>query len=96
MTSGTVICLTASQDEILRRLEAAEDRPLLDAPDRRARIAALLAGDGRVERVAITDEELPGLENALTPEGDLRTLPCHWPERGGIDGFYAARLRRKR
>jgi len=41
--SGPVVCLTASPDEILRRLEAARDRPLLDAPDRRARVAALLA-----------------------------------------------------
>ena len=28
-----------------------------------------------------------------TDAGDLRTLPCHWPEHGGLDGFYAARLR---
>ncbi len=26
--------------------------------------------------------------------GDLRTLPCHLSELGGMDGFYAARLRR--
>ena len=26
--------------------------------------------------------------------GDLRTLPCHLAEQGGMDGFYAARLRR--
>jgi 16S rRNA (cytosine967-C5)-methyltransferase len=30
----------------------------------------------------------------VTPAGDLRTLPSHWPEYGGLDGFYAARLRR--
>jgi 16S rRNA (cytosine967-C5)-methyltransferase len=30
----------------------------------------------------------------LSPEGDLRTLPCHWAEAGGMDGFYAARLKR--
>jgi 16S rRNA (cytosine967-C5)-methyltransferase len=30
----------------------------------------------------------------LSKEGDLRTLPCHWAERGGMDGFYAARLKR--
>ncbi len=30
----------------------------------------------------------------LTPEGDLRTLPSHLTDRGGMDGFYAARLRR--
>jgi 16S rRNA (cytosine967-C5)-methyltransferase len=29
----------------------------------------------------------------LNSDGDLRTLPAHWPEIGGMDGFYAARLR---
>ena len=24
--------------------------------------------------------------------GDLRTLPSHWAHKGGMDGFYAARL----
>ena len=28
----------------------------------------------------------------VTPDGDLRTLPCHLAEHDGIDGFYAARL----
>ena len=28
----------------------------------------------------------------LTPEGDLRTRPDLWAERGGIDGFFAARF----
>jgi 16S rRNA (cytosine967-C5)-methyltransferase len=28
----------------------------------------------------------------LAPDGDMRTLPAHWPEIGGLDGFYAARL----
>jgi 16S rRNA (cytosine967-C5)-methyltransferase len=31
----------------------------------------------------------------VTPEGDLRTLPCYWADHGGMDGFYAARLVRK-
>lgn len=31
----------------------------------------------------------------LTPEGDLRSLPCHWSDFGGMDGFFAARLLRK-
>jgi 16S rRNA (cytosine967-C5)-methyltransferase len=30
----------------------------------------------------------------VTREGDLRTLPSFWGERGGMDGFYAARLKR--
>ncbi|WP_193366865.1 RsmB/NOP family class I SAM-dependent RNA methyltransferase [Pelagibius marinus] len=58
------------------------------------RIAALLASAAPVERVAVTPAELPGLEAAITPEGDLRTLPCHWADKGGLDGFYACRLRR--
>jgi len=32
----------------------------------------------------------------VTPEGDMRTLPCHWPDTdsrfAGLDGFFAARL----
>jgi 16S rRNA (cytosine967-C5)-methyltransferase len=28
----------------------------------------------------------------VTPGGDLRTLPCFWSDKGGMDGFYAVRL----
>lgn len=31
---------------------------------------------------------------ALTPEGWLRILPSMWAERGGLDGFFAARMER--
>ena len=42
--SGTILCLTASTDEILRRLDATQNRPLLpgSADERRARIRDLL------------------------------------------------------
>jgi len=30
----------------------------------------------------------------ITEKGDLRTLPFYWTEKGGMDGFYAARLKR--
>ncbi len=33
-----------------------------------------------------------GLDAAVTREGDLRTLPSMLAERGGMDGFFAARL----
>ncbi len=59
-----------------------------------ARIEALQASGGGVERVPVTPDELPDLADAVTPAGDLRTLPCHWPTRGGMDGFFATRLRR--
>ena len=40
--SGPVICLSCSAGEIVRRLAAAQDRPLLDVDDRRAEVEALL------------------------------------------------------
>jgi 16S rRNA (cytosine967-C5)-methyltransferase len=45
-----------------------------------------------VKRVPVRPEELPGLAHAITPAGDVRTLPSMWAERGGLDGFYIARL----
>ena len=58
------------------------------------RVEALLASDAAVQRVPVGADELPDLAQAITPAGDLRTLPCHWAARGGMDGFYVARLRR--
>jgi len=45
------------------------------------------------KREPIKPEEIFG-PDAITPDGDLRTLPCHLAELGGMDGFYAARLRK--
>jgi 16S rRNA (cytosine967-C5)-methyltransferase len=39
-----------------------------------------------------TPDELAGLPEARSVEGQLRTTPALWPERGGMDGFFAARL----
>ena len=58
------------------------------------RIAALLARRPELALMPVTAEELPGLSEAVTEEGYLRSLPSQWPERGGLDGFFAARLRR--
>jgi 16S rRNA (cytosine967-C5)-methyltransferase len=58
------------------------------------RIAPVLDA-GRAERVPIAADEVGGESRFLTAEGDLRTLPCYWAEKGGIDGFFAARLRRR-
>jgi len=52
----------------------------------------LLARGARVERRAIRPEEIGGLRECLTQDGDLRTLPCHLADFDGLDGFYAARL----
>jgi len=59
------------------------------------RIAALLSAGAPVEREPIAAAEIAGQSELITAEGDLRTLPSDWPQFGGLDGFYAARLRRR-
>ncbi len=58
------------------------------------RITAFLAAhpDFAVDRVA--PAEIGGLTEAVTEAGFLRTLPCQMAAEGGLDGFFAARLRR--
>src|SRR5471030_3427759 len=57
-----------------------------------ARIAALLARTPTLKRLPVQPAELPDLADAITAKGDVRTLPSMWAERGGLDGFYVARL----
>jgi 16S rRNA (cytosine967-C5)-methyltransferase len=59
-----------------------------------ARLEALLARDQRLRRVPATAAELPGFGQAITPSGDVRTLPSMWPERRGMDGFFISRLQK--
>ena len=40
----------------------------------------------------IREEEAPGLTEAVTPAGAIRTRPDLWVERGGLDGFFVARF----
>ncbi len=56
------------------------------------RITALLGRFPRLRRDPVQARELEGLPVGPTPEGCVRTLPCHWAERGGMDGFFIARL----
>lgn len=58
------------------------------------RIEALLAEGAPVEREPIDPAEIGGEAEFVTSQGELRTLPSQWPDLGGIDGFYAVRLRR--
>jgi 16S rRNA (cytosine967-C5)-methyltransferase len=59
-----------------------------------ARFEALLARDKRLQRVPVQPSELPGLGDAITQAGDVRTLPSMWPERRGLDGFYIGRVQK--
>jgi 16S rRNA (cytosine967-C5)-methyltransferase len=56
-------------------------------------IHTFLAAHPEFQRELVRSAELFGM-NELICNGDLRTLPCHLAEQGGMDGFYAARLRR--
>jgi 16S rRNA (cytosine967-C5)-methyltransferase len=55
-------------------------------------IESLLCAGAPVERREIDPEEVGAEPEWITPEGDLRTLPCHFGQYDGIDGFYCARL----
>jgi 16S rRNA (cytosine967-C5)-methyltransferase len=58
-------------------------------------IESFLAQHPAFARAELSLEEVLSEKAFLTRAGDLRTLPCHWAEKGGMDGFYAARLRRQ-
>lgn len=58
------------------------------------RIEAFLSKGAPFVRAPIRAEETGGLAELITPLGELRSLPCHLAELGGMDGFYAARLQR--
>ncbi len=56
-------------------------------------VDAFLAASPKFARLPVLADEILALREAVTAVGDLRTLPSHWAEHGGMDGFYAARLR---
>lgn len=59
-------------------------------------------GEGQIARFLVRHPEfslsparpqdIGGIEECITEQGYLRTLPCHLAEQGGMDGFFAARL----
>ena len=61
-------------------------------------VAGVLANHGEVRQVPISPSEVNDLTEFIKPAGQLRTLPCGWPDpdplMAGLDGFFAARLER--
>lgn len=57
-------------------------------------VERLLSRTPSLRRIPVAPSEIGGLEALLTPQGDIRVLPFHLAAHGGMDGFYAARLRR--
>ncbi len=58
-------------------------------------IERFLARAPSFARRPIRAEEIGGAAELLTEVGDVRCLPCHWAEIGGMDGFFVARLVKK-
>ena len=101
-SSGDVGRLAARQDELLSAAVAmlAPGGVLvytvcsLEPEEAEMRVAALLGAGAPLRRIGVESSEIGGLPQAVTDAGDLRTLPCHLADLGGMDGFYAVRLRR--
>lgn len=62
-------------------------------------VKTLLQESASIERVPIRPQDWPGLESAITPDGEFRTTPAMLPGddvyAGGMDGFFACVLRRR-
>ena len=69
----------------------------LDPAEGEAMVARVVA-NAECERVPVDPAAFPGLEDAITPLGELRTTPTMLAPQpgfaGGLDGFYATVLRR--
>lgn len=64
----------------------------LEPEEGEARIAAVTARRGDVRLDPVRAAELPDLSQAILSDGAVRTRPDMWSDRGGLDGFYIARL----
>ena len=59
------------------------------------RIDAFLERHPDMEIVPVTSRELDGLSEPVNNRGEIRALPFYMAARGGMDGFFAARLRKR-
>jgi 16S rRNA (cytosine967-C5)-methyltransferase len=102
--ASDVTTLAAAQRKLLRRAVALL-KPggtlvyctcSLEPEEGEQAIEELLSSGAGLRRVPVQASEVGGLQELISPSGDLRTLPCHLPAAdprlAGLDGFYAARL----
>lgn len=71
----------------------------LEPEEGERQIEAFLARNEAMERDPVRPDEVPGIAPFLSPLGDVRTTPDGWPNPdprlAGLDGFFAARLRKR-
>jgi 16S rRNA (cytosine967-C5)-methyltransferase len=105
-TEADLVPLVALQQRLLDRAIALT-RPgglivyctcSLEPEEGEHQIESLLRRNSSVRRRPVDSAEVGGLAEVVTPDGDVRTLPCHLPDpeprMAGLDGFFAARLER--
>lgn len=66
----------------------------LEREEGETQVIAFLRRNPAFRTVPAVPAEVGAPDEALTPEGWLRILPAQWAERGGLDGFFAAKLQR--
>ncbi len=59
-----------------------------------AQITRLLSNRPDAYKKAISAMEIGGITEAITDDGDVRLLPFHQVARGGMDGFFVARIKK--
>lgn len=68
----------------------------LEAEEGERQAEAFLARQPEFTRKPVTPDEIGGLSECITPQGDLRTLPSQLAladhDRSGLDGFFVARF----
>ncbi|PPR11193.1 MAG: Ribosomal RNA small subunit methyltransferase B [Alphaproteobacteria bacterium MarineAlpha11_Bin1] len=57
-------------------------------------INQLLARNINISIDPVEPSEVPGFESCINPDGFLQTTPAHLSEKGGVDGFFIARLKK--
>lgn len=71
----------------------------LEPEEGERQIEAFLARHETMVRDPVRPDEVPGIATFLSPLGDVRTTPDAWPNAdprlAGLDGFFAARLRKR-
>ena len=105
--ASDIVALGKAQSELLDRAVALT-KPAgvlvycvcsLEPEEGEQQITDLLRRNPDVSRVPIEASEIGGLGECVTALGDLRTLPCHLaadtPRQSGLDGFFAARLKKR-
>jgi 3-dehydroquinate synthase len=95
--TGPIVCLTASEEDLLKRLASVADRPLLESGDRRRRIRSLLADRAEAYALIPLQVDTTGQTVAEAANQVLALVRARPPHSVGIrhpTGQYPVLLRR--